>query len=419
MAERRDNKGRILKDGEYQKSYGRYEYRYIDLNGEKRSVYSWRLTASDKTPVGKKVETPLRELEKLIKKDLDDGISTHESKKKTLSNLFEEHMELRVLKQSTKTNYTYMFNKYVRNAIGNRQISKINYSDIVAFYTSLIAYGFKLNSLEIINTILHPVFQMAVRNGYIRVNPTDGVMAELKKNHCFETPKRHALTEEQQSAFVDFIKDSKTFRHWLPLFTVFLGTGCRVGEIVGLRWEDIDFTENLISINHNLIYRLQDDGTCEFHVTTPKTKKGIREIPMFKEVREALYELKLNQKQTGGCKSVIDGYSNFIFSNRFNLALSPHAINRAIERIVKAYNKVEMIRSENEKRAPILLPHFSAHHLRHTFCTRFCENETNLKVIQEIMGHADIETTMNVYNEATLKAKRKSIAGLEGKFKIG
>jgi hypothetical protein len=97
MAERRDNKGRILKDGEYQKSYGRYEYRYIDLNGEKRSVYSWRLTASDKTPAGKKVETPLRELEKLIKKDLDDGISTHESKKKTLSNLFEEHMELRVL----------------------------------------------------------------------------------------------------------------------------------------------------------------------------------------------------------------------------------------------------------------------------------------------------------------------------------
>lgn len=419
MAERRDNKGRILKDGEYQKSYGRYEYRYTDLNGEKHSVYSWRLTASDKTPVGKKVEPPLRELEKAIRKDLDDCINTHTATKLTLSTLFERNMKSRVLKQSTKTNYTYMYNKYVRNEIGNQKVSLIRYTDIKAFYRSLIDKGFKLNSLEVINTILHPIFQDAVRNGYIRTNPTDGIMAEIKKRNDFDSPKRHSLTEEQQSSFIDFIKDSKTYRHWLPLFTVFLGTGCRVGEIIGLRWDDVDFAENLISINHSLIYRLQDDGTCEFHITTPKTKKGIREIPMFKEVKEALYELKLNQKQKGACKSVIDGYSNFIFSNRFGLALSPHAINRAIERIVKAYNKVEMERSEKEKRTPVLLPHFSAHHLRHTFCTRFCEHETNLKVIQEIMGHADIETTMNVYNEATLKAKRKSIADLEGKFKIG
>ena len=65
-----------------------------------------------------------------------------------------------------------------------------------------------------------------------------------------------------------------------------------------------------------------------------------------------------------------------------------------------------------------LLPHFSCHHLRHTFCTRFCENETNLKVIQEIMGHADITTTMDIYNEATKDKKKESFAGLEGKIKI-
>ena len=64
------------------------------------------------------------------------------------------------------------------------------------------------------------------------------------------------------------------------------------------------------------------------------------------------------------------------------------------------------------------LPHFSCHHLRHTFCTRFCENETNLKVIQEIMGHADITTTMDIYNEATKDKKMESFAGLEGKIKI-
>ena len=58
------------------------------------------------------------------------------------------------------------------------------------------------------------------------------------------------------------------------------------------------------------------------------------------------------------------------------------------------------------------------HNLRHTFCTRFCENETNLKVIQEIMGHADISTTMNIYNEATKEKKKESFANLEGKVKI-
>ena len=77
-----------------------------------------------------------------------------------------------------------------------------------------------------------------------------------------------------------------------------------------------------------------------------------------------------------------------------------------------------MERAAKERREPILIPHFSCHSLRHTFCTRFCENETDLKIIQEIMGHADISTTMNVYNEATKERKQASFARLEGKIKI-
>ena len=75
-------------------------------------------------------------------------------------------------------------------------------------------------------------------------------------------------------------------------------------------------------------------------------------------------------------------------------------------------------KAEEEKRQPLLIRHFSVHNLRHTFCTRFCENETNLKVIQEIMGHADIETTMNIYAEATAQKKQESFTRLEGKIKI-
>ena len=155
-----------------------------------------------------------------------------------------------------------------------------------------------------------------------------------------------------------------------------------------------------------------------FHVSTPKTKAGIRVIPMLEAVRKALLEERLSQMRTGFNQTVIDGYSGFIFSNRYGDALTPHCINRAIERISRDYNKEETEAAKEERRQPELLPHFTVHNLRHTFCTRFCENETNLKVIQEIMGHADISTTMNIYNEATKEKKKESFANLEVKVKI-
>lgn len=149
--------------------------------------------------------------------------------------------------------------------------------------------------MEIINTILHPTFTLAVRDGYIRNNPTDGVMAEIKKSHNWEKPKRHALTIEEQEAFIDYVSKSDIYNHWLPLFTVFLGTGCRVGEIIGLRWKDCDFENQTISINHNLVYRQQDNGSCEMHITTPKTAAGCRTVPMLAEVKRALMQERKRQ----------------------------------------------------------------------------------------------------------------------------
>ena len=104
--------------------------------------------------------------------------------------------------------------------------------------------------------------------------------------------------------------------------------------------------------------------------------------------------------------------------SRYNKVLSPHCVNRVFDRIIKAYNAGEEQKAKRERRNPELLPHFSCHNLRHTFCTRFCENETNLKIIQEIMGHADITTKMDIYNEATKEKKLEFFAGLEGKIKI-
>ena len=421
MAERRDTKNRLLGKGEYQKSDGRYMYRYVDSKGNSRFVYSWTLTQTDRPPKGKHSEKCLRELEKEIAKDLQDEIDSFKAKKMTLNAFYEDYIEQKQeLKTSTRTNYKYMYKKYVWDSIGRRKLPEIKYSEIKKFYNHLIReVGFKPNSMETIHTILHPIFATAVRDGYIRVNPTDGVMAEIKKSNDWEKPKRHALSVSEQEAFVEFTKSHSVYSHWLPLFTVLLGTGCRVGEIVGLTWDDCDFKNGIININHSLIYRPDEyTGKSGFYISTPKTKAGEREIPMFEAVRKALLNERMRQMREGFNQTVIDGYSGFIFSNRFNGVLSPHNINRAIERITRDYNVEESELAARQNREPLLLPHFSVHNLRHTFCTRMCENESNIKVIQEIMGHSDISTTMDVYNEATRDKKKESFAGLEGKMKI-
>ena len=416
---RRDSKNRILQNGESQRKDGKYEFKYVDVNGKRRSVYSWKLRESDSVPEGKRCELSLREMEKQIRRDLEDGISTHTANSITLNELFDTYMSTKELKQSTRTNYMYMYKNYVSDVIGKRRIGSIKYSDIKKFYNSLILEKkFKPNSMEIINTILHPVFKMAVRDGYIRMNPSDGVMAEIKKSHNWEKPKRHALTEEQQAKFIDFVANSETYSHWLPLLTVFLGTGCRVGEIIGLTWDDCDFAEGIISINHNLIYRQQDDGKCEMHITTPKTESGKRIVPMFEAVRKALLQEKKQQMKQGFNSTIIDGYSGFVFTNRCGYVHNPQAINRAIKRMYTACNEQEVEQAKKEHRQPVLIPHFSVHNLRHTFSNRLCEHERDLKVIQEIMGHSDITTTMNIYNEATKERKQASFARLEGKIKI-
>ena len=417
---RKDSKGRNLREGELQRSDGRYEYRYFDSKGEKHSVYSWQLVDTDRIPPGKRCKESLRAMEKRINRDVEDGISTHRAGRMTLNAYFEEFFAAKQeLKPSTRGNYRYMYDRFVKDKIGYRPIASIKYSDIKKFYLYLIHdRELKPHTMEIIHTILHPTFTAAVRDDYIRKNPAAGVMAEIKKSHEWATPKRHALTVDEQAAFVDYIAGSATYQHWLPLFTVMLGTGCRVAEVVGLRWQDCDFESKTISVNHNLIYRKRENGRCEFQITTPKTKAGTRTIPMLEEVKRALLQERIRQMQEGFCKAEVDGYSGFIFYNRFNTCLSPHCINRAIERISRSYNEEEQAQAKKERRKPVLLHHFSAHNLRHTFCTRFCENETNLKVIQEIMGHADIETTMNIYAEATEEKKRESFANLEGKIKV-
>lgn len=180
---RKDSRGRVLRSGETQRSDGMYMYRYNDAGGVRRTVYSWRLVATDKLPDGKKAGEPLREIEKRLTRDTEDGIQTFIANKKTLNDFFDDYMSMRPeLKKSTRSEYLYIYRQYVSDRLGRENISGIRYSDIKKFYLFLIHdRGLSLGSVECINTVLHPVFALAARDRYIRVNPAHGVLSELKK----------------------------------------------------------------------------------------------------------------------------------------------------------------------------------------------------------------------------------------------
>lgn len=169
----------------------------------------------------------------------------------------------------------------------------------------------------------------------------------------------------------------------------------------------------IIRVNHAAIYRVMENRKSEFHISTPKTQAGVRIIPMMDVVEQAFRDEYKAQKESGFNVQVVDGMSGFIFCNKEGMIHKPSVINLAIKRIYEVYNAEEVIKAKREKRPPVLIPHFSCHHIRHTFCTRFCENETNLKVIQSIMGHANIETTMDIYAEATELKKKEAMKALE------
>ena len=114
------------------------------------------------------------------------------------------------------------------------------------------------------------------------------------------------------------------------------------------------------------------------------------------------------------CEAVIDGYTDFIFLNRFGQPQHQATLNKAIRRIIRDCNDEQLLKNEN---AEVLLPHFSCHSLRHTFTTRMCEAGVNVKVIQDTLGHKDISTTLNIYTDVTKELRKSEFEGLDSYFK--
>ena len=234
MAARKDGKGRALRKGECQRSDGRYVYTYTDPLGKRRYIYSKNLLK-------------LREKEERLIRDQMDGLDVYVAGSATLNMVFDRYLSTKSeLKSTTRSNYIWTWNYFIRDTFGKKKIGDVKYSDVLQFYTYLIKEkGIEVNSLENVNTVLFPTFKLAVRDDIIRKNPAEGAFREVKRRFGGHRKLRRAMTVEQQKAFIRYIGENPFFDNWYPLFTVLLGTGCRVGEVIGLRWSAFDFENDV------------------------------------------------------------------------------------------------------------------------------------------------------------------------------
>lgn len=400
---RKDQRGRALRKGESQRKDGRYVYTYTNPFGKRHCVYA-------------KDILELRDKENELMKNQLDGLDVYAAGNADLNFVYERYIATKKeLASSTYANYKYMYDRYVRDDFGKKKISSIKYSDVVYFYEHLLnEHNIKVTTLDSIHCVLHPTFQLAVRDNIIRSNPSDGVMAIFKRRNRSAKTSRHALTVPQQKAFLKYVRENPVFYRWAPMLTVLFGTGGRIGEIIGLRWEDLDYEARTISINHSISYhtRSEKDFRCTYEVSLPKTDAGIRIIPLMDTVLEAFQDEYAYQEEEGFNEMEIDGMSGFIFRNRYGNIVSPTSVNNAIKRILAAYHEEEEKAAKKENREPLLIPHFTCHCIRHTFCTRLCEQEMNVKTIQTIMGHKDITTTLDIYADVTEETKKDAITKL-------
>jgi hypothetical protein len=221
---RKDSRGYALRNGECQRSDGRYSYSYTDKNRKRHTVY-----ASDLVELRKK--------EQKIRRDLEDGLDPRRAERVTVNQIYDSYIKQKYdLKPSTRANYIYTYDHYVRESFGKRRAATIRFTDVKEYYYNLLTQeGFSPATVDNIHTQLHPAFQMAVREGILRVNPASGALTEIKKSHVWVKTKRKSLTVAEQKAFMNYLFENHQYQGWKPVITVLIGTGMRIGECLGCK----------------------------------------------------------------------------------------------------------------------------------------------------------------------------------------
>ena len=393
---RKDSTGRFLRKGESQRKNGYYQYR-ITIGNRRYSICR------------KDLDKLREEEDKFLR--LKQSGNTYGCVMRTVNDAYYEWIKQKInIKATTLINYRYSYEHYVKNSrLGTMYLDEVKRTDIKRVYNKLAdQYHLKASTIDGVHTVLHQVFSYAVDEAKIQINPADRAIYDLRRSHQYDGEKIKALSRDAQRIFLDFIRSHEVYSHWYPLIDVLMNTGMRIGEACGLTWDNIDFKNDLIRVDHTLIYYSRE-GKATYSINTPKTESGNRVIPMLSDVKEVLLNLKDYQERNQlSCIDIVDGISGFVFINRDLKVLNNGAVNKGLRRMIRDCNDEILLRDDVSKDT-VLIPMFSCHNLRHSFATNIVEAGVDIKTCQSILGHADITTTYNIYVDVTKEMISESV----------
>ena len=380
---RRDNRNRILHNGESQRQDGRYAYKYKDINGETKFVYSWRLDKNDRAPAGKPRDLSLREKERQIQQDLFNQIVPNGGNL-TVLELVQKYLSLKVnVRHNTQANYNFVVGILKKEAFGSLRIDKVKLSDAKAWLIKLQKDGRGYSTIHSVRGVVRPAFEMAVQDDLIRKNPFGFELATVVVN---DSVTREAITRAQERAFLKFIQEDNCYRKYYDGIYILFNTGLRISEFCGLTISDIDFQNKRIRVDH----QLQRKRDMEYIIEDTKTKSGERYVPMSQQVVECFRRVIANRKPPKQ-EPIIDGYTGFLFLAKNGMPMVALHWEHYFKDILNKYNSIYKVQ----------LPKIAPHVCRHTFCSNMARSGMSPKTLQYIMGHSDISVTLNTYTHLT------------------
>lgn len=301
------------------------------------------------------------------------------------------------LKPKSFQRYHGIYKNYIENTdFGNIKLNDLRTTHLQRHYKKLLDNGTTPTTIRQINTNLKTCLNEAERQGYIQKNWCKLVTLPKKEDN----KEVKVLTKQEQEKFLEAIKG-----HELELlYIVALGTGLRIGEILGLKWSDIDFKNNELHVNRSLqkVALYEDDKIIGYEVveSTPKTKNSLRTIPVPQNIIKKLKAHKKEQNELILLLQEEYNNKNYVFCNKLGKPIEDKRPGRNLKTILTSIG-IEPIKF---------------HALRHTYATRLFEAGIPPKTVQHLMGHSDIETTMNIYTHVMKEQKLKAIEKINSIF---
>ncbi len=288
------------------------------------------------------------------------------------------------VRPSTQERYTDVMRRHVAPIVGRVQLSKLSSLDVQNLYANRLAAGLSPTTVNLIHNVLHRALKQAVRWGLLLRNPTEMVDSPREK-----TPEFVVWNENQVSVFLAVTISDE----WAALWRLALLTGMRRGEILGLKWEDVDLARGVLAVKRTLSRGAK--GAYTFG--TPKTAHGRRSIALPPSVVESLKSHR--RKQLEGRLVLGEAYQDkdLVFANTLGEPLHPNSLAHRFHQLTKQAG----------------LPRIRIHDLRHTSATLMLANGVHPKIAQERLGHADVSMTLNRYSHVTMDMQRDAADQLD------